>query len=938
MDIDGRFYCPKCMRELEEDGACPFCGYSPKGEVSPAALSQGTLLNGRYQLGAVIGQGGFGITYAAWDEILGTPVAIKEYFPADYAARNTVLSDDVETPESSRAIYLDGLMRFQRESHLLAELQGIPEVVKVLDFFSENNTGYIAMEFVRGMPVDEWVKEKKLTAAEVLALMRPAIDALVATHRQGVMHRDLTPSNILVREDGTVKLIDFGSAAELERSKGTVVLTRKYAPIEQYGSEHGAQGPWTDVYGISAVIYTLICGLEPQEAVLRVYDDKLKSPKKQKVQLKKYQNDALMAGLQVKPENRIQSMDELRSRLYNLPLPEMLLRQKRFIRRVSIIAAVLLALAAVIAANFSVGLPLGRGLLYSLRSDGWHVKGEMYEQKELIIPETRLGIKVSRIDEGAFREDSTLETVTVAGSVKEIGDSAFYGCGELKDVTLEEGVQSLGTASFAECDSLATVQLPQSLTEITDTSFYGSSDSAALVVHNGSPSHIWAQNNDVGYTSGLDYEVLDDGTVIITAVDDTDGRLTLPSYIGNKPVTLIADDIRITKAETVILPRYLVEIPERLFADYSNRLLGGRLKNVYIGEYVERIGASAFYNCSSLKRVTLPEALTSIGDNAFFCSGLEELELPQNVRYIGDLAFSQTHISSVTIPEGVTAFGNDAFSMIGELNHVDLPESLTELPDRAFYGSGLKSLRLPNNLKAIGEYAFWNSDLECLVIPDSVEEIGGGCFMECRNLRCVYMNLHKEIYYNSQFFLCKRSVYICGDSDSIAPEFALASGCIYVDTADWNTPDLLDGGTAAWYGATAPETLTVPFVNIDEGVMIVDTYIIDATSTGQDCMLREITLSPFQTEIDDAAFFWCRYLEKVKTEGEILSIGQQAFEFCMALNEVPIKNALYIYSGAFTQCRALRTVTLSDDIIYLDSNAFMYCNDIEVLNVPRLAD
>ena len=189
------------MRRLAETdlavSACPLCGRDPGTRRPPMALDAGTLLAGRYQLCDVIGQGGFGITYAAWDETLGMPVAVKEYFPRGDAARDPAVSDEAAPLPGREAFYADGLARFRRESNLLASLQGIPCVVKVLDFFSGNNTAYIAMEYIHGQPVDRWARENKFRPAELLDRLLPVFDALVRTHSQGVIHRDITPDNIL---------------------------------------------------------------------------------------------------------------------------------------------------------------------------------------------------------------------------------------------------------------------------------------------------------------------------------------------------------------------------------------------------------------------------------------------------------------------------------------------------------------------------------------------------------------------------------------------------------------------------------------------------------------------------------------------------------------------------------------------------------------------
>ena len=629
MDIDGKIYCSRCMREMETEGACPRCGYEPTGKRNLSALEQGTLLNGRYQLGAVIGQGGFGITYAAWDEILGAPVAVKEYFPVDFCTRNTEQSDEVVPLESKRAAYLDGMHRFQRESHLLAELQGIPAVVKVLDFFPENGTTYIAMEYIHGIPLDEWVKKEKLNTQEILKLIRPVVDALVQTHQQGVLHRDLTPGNILVREDGTIKLIDFGSAAELERSGGTVVLTRKYAAVEQYGQEHGAQGPWTDVYGIAAVLYALLTGTEPQESVLRVYSDEMKPVRKCGVRLKKEQDTALENALTVDPAKRTQSMEEFRARLYHLPMPQEIIRHRRTMRRIGIAAAIILLLAAVVLANFSIGLPLSEGLLVSLRGDGWHITRATGVKAERMLPEEIIGMPVTTVESGAFRGNETLEKVEVPGSIREIGDTAFYGCPQLKKAVLQEGTMKIGVAGFAECPKLTEVELPESLENIPVDMLNGTPDELMIWGKRGSASEIFATDNHLRFADGseMNFEPVEGG-LMLTRLESDAENLVIPSYVNETPVVEIAEGIRIQNAVNLELPEHLTAIPASLCE--NNRAL----TNLKMGDEVQIIEDSAFAGCTYLKDFAWPKNLETLEGYVTFygCENLRIVVLPDRIK------------------------------------------------------------------------------------------------------------------------------------------------------------------------------------------------------------------------------------------------------------------------------------------------------------------
>lgn len=270
-------FCFGCMRQKCQVLICEHCGFDDRVENLPHQLPQGTLLNGQYLIGRVLGQGGFGITYMGWDQHLSLPVAIKEYYPSSMVQRNCVWGLSVScgnglTPEQ----YSSQTDRFIKEARTLAQLSAIGEIVQVKNYFSENGTAYIVMEYVQGKTLKAHLKElgRPMTPQEVLDLMEPVLTALHKVHGSHMIHRDISPDNIMICEDGGIKLIDFGTVRDLDSSHSRStesVLKPGFAPIEQYNSR-GRVGPWTDVYAICATIYYLLTGKLPPDAPTRVED------------------------------------------------------------------------------------------------------------------------------------------------------------------------------------------------------------------------------------------------------------------------------------------------------------------------------------------------------------------------------------------------------------------------------------------------------------------------------------------------------------------------------------------------------------------------------------------------------------------------------------------------------------------------------------------
>ncbi len=286
-------------------------------ELFPLALPEGTILAGQYIIRKTLGQGGFGITYMASDHKSGGRVAVKEFFPDTLATRmkNTVSSYPGERTES----FEYGKQCFLQEAETLAQFIGSDNIVRIHSYFEENGTAYFVMDFVEGTSFDEYIRQKggKIPYADAERILLPVMDALSLVHSKGIVYRDVTPDNIYITNEGTVKLLDFGAARYSLGDKSRsldVVLKHGFAPKEQY-TRHGRQGPFTDVYTVGASFYYAVTGRRPPDSIDRLEEDDLIPPSSLGVAIPPKKEDAVLKAMSVQPGDRYQTMDAFKKAL-----------------------------------------------------------------------------------------------------------------------------------------------------------------------------------------------------------------------------------------------------------------------------------------------------------------------------------------------------------------------------------------------------------------------------------------------------------------------------------------------------------------------------------------------------------------------------------------------------------------------------------------------
>lgn len=336
---------------------CPNCGDIPSEYIpEPFQLIPGTVLARRYIVGKAIGMGGFGITYIAWDRQMENIVAIKEFYPGSLVNRSPG-TKEVILPEGKRmAAFRYGFDNFIEEARSMVRFCSHKNIVNVFEYFEENNTAYLVMEFLDGLDVNDCMRQKggKLDTETSIKIVLNIINALKEVHKSGIIHRDIAPDNIKICRNGKVKLFDFGAARFENNDKKTKILKPGFAPPEQYDSLSN-QGPWTDIYALGATLYYMLTGIKPDESTNRKIKDELVEPRKINPEIPEYLSDTVMKAMALEVHLRFQNVEEFEKALKREKKVTSLVKEKRRKKRNRIIGlSAAMLVVAIVAGIFGI--------------------------------------------------------------------------------------------------------------------------------------------------------------------------------------------------------------------------------------------------------------------------------------------------------------------------------------------------------------------------------------------------------------------------------------------------------------------------------------------------------------------------------------------------------------------------------------------------------
>lgn len=522
--------CISCENEIS-GYPCPHCGFDAASYQQPEyALPCDTVLHGRYLIGKVLGQGGFGITYVGWDLALEIKVAVKEYYPSGQVYRSSSMGRNLlwNTGEQALELRQNGLNAFLREARKMAKVGEIPQVIRAKDTFTENDTAYIVMDFVEGENLKKRLDRTGcMTWPEVRKIFLPVIAAMEQVHQAGLVHRDLSPDNLMLAPDGRAWILDLGAAKDLATGSGASsvqVVKGGFSPVEQYG-QAGSSGSWTDVYAMAATMYFSLTGVLPPPAIDRLYDDRLSWDLPQLAAVPKNVVSALKKAMAINLNERTQTMGQLLNNLQSTKSPEHVPRPA--IKWGVCALAVLLVAAGLYAglakkpgaasqeppvlqqapttsqtfpkdtepqeltlpltepsaetrqtqpaaieptlSDFQVGGSCGQNAYWTLDEAGVLTisgTGAMWDY-EYFEENNRPSV------ESPWDEDrKSVLSVRVEDGITHIGEHAFAFCGNLKNVEIAQSVTSMGKNVFRDCDDLTSVVLPDGIIKLERDIFY----------------------------------------------------------------------------------------------------------------------------------------------------------------------------------------------------------------------------------------------------------------------------------------------------------------------------------------------------------------------------------------------------------------------------------------------------------------------------------
>jgi hypothetical protein len=721
------------------------------------------------------------------------------------------------------------------------------------DQTTETEFPVLLMDWLEGKTLDKYLRENldDKYALEMLAYRFSQLAQWLIP--QPFAHGDLKPDNILVREDGTLVLVDYD---------GMYVPAMKGQKARELGSpdfrhpirtENDFNKHIDDFSLVSILLSLKAISLQP--SLLEEYGASYRllfseqdyhnlSENKTLEALRPQLQDAELASLYslfilALSQN---NLSQVSFRLFNLSRPE----KPQFVEEnlstkvtdEDLVNAWTDEYGVMYSADKKRLLKATRplyGIDYKVRNGVIIVCDYSLCRKGL--HGVSLPDSVTSIGNGAFQSCIGLTCITIPDGVTSIGNHAFSYCFSLTSITIPDSVISIGDRAFSDCHGLISITIPDSVTSIGNGAFDGCNDLTEIIVNTNNAIYDSRNNcNAIIETCSNALAVGCKNSVIPDNVTSIGNR----AFSGCRGLT------------SITIPDSVTSIGSYAFDDCSG------LTCITIPDSVTSIGNEAFSSCRGLTSITIPDSMTSIGSYAFYdCSGLTSITISDSVTRIGDGAFSGCRgLTSITIPNSVTSIGNAAFQNCSNLTSITIPDGVTTIGNYAFCGCrGLTSITIPDSVTSIGSYAFNDcSGLTCITIPDSVTSIGDEAFSECSNLTCITIPDGVTSIGNEAFRGCFRltSITIPGSVTSIGDE--AFRGCFHLTN------------------------ITIP-----DGVTTIGSYAF------YDCRgLTSITIPASMTSIGSNAFSDCSGLTSITILDSVTSIGNRAFLGCTSLTKIRV--------------------------------------------------
>lgn len=879
--------CYGCMQEFaDEFELCPHCGFivGTAQEVK-SHLPCGTKLSGgRYVVGKVLGYGGFGITYIAWDTKRNRRVAVKEFFPNALSTRSegeTVVSC---YNSKSEKFFKEGVRKMLDEGERLSKFHKNESIVNVYDFFEANKTACIVMEYLEGKDLKKYLEENggKLDADEAIEIMLPVLNALNEMHKENLIHRDISPDNIFICNNGKVKILDFGSArlavADSDKSM-SIMLKKGYAPKEQYSS-HSKQGPWTDVYAASATLYELVTGHKPVDSMDRD-EEPLKTFKELGVLGMGELEGVIVKGMAQDVAERTPDAATLYAELAELikpaeggkpdfiprpPQPKTPSKPKKSKKP--------LIIAAVIAVVVAVGALGGK-----FAWDRFSAKPEE-----------------STTTTTASETETTTETTEITTEAPMLSEAVPY---EFKngETTVTEKLNTI----FGDNENVFMADIN------------GDKNSEVIVIkESDTPDETGKKPTEV-----FAYTTLADGNMIETKLFCDSSSQFLADTTGNA-LYVVTKGKGSDKKTLYTAIKYTVSETGFQFIDKISATEPKEKGDLTAAEIIEAVEKEFNEKFKTLCTPAEPEKLIDLGSKN---NNLNPMgEFGSSIKWIYHEHGKLLRI----LGSGHMPSEYDRKPWIDYSNKIEIAiigDSVLSIPDYFFCEENeLKEVYIGKNVTKIGSEVFkWCEQLTELKIPDRVLDIGASV-IECTGVKKIYIGESLEsIELNYLGGINLEKIIVspknqCFESDS--------NGVLY------------SKGKSVLICYPAMNPLTNFSLDLK-------TSVIESFAFRDAKKLKEIRLHENIDQIGSSTFAGCMSLEKIKIPGNIRSdekenaIAYGMFRDCTSLKSVEIGEGIKVIdSDAFSGCSSLKTINLPESLNAIGSCAFQNCISLSSITIP----